>query len=283
MKNFFLLILFILAGCTEKHNQALITTAELADLLQNQDVKIISTQSPAQFDSSHIPGAVNIHYTKLNNNTPVKGMLKPVSEIDDILEENGISRKNTVIVYDNGDAKHAGRLFWALSYMGFQDVRMLDGNFKAWNAEMRPVDSGVARPAKSILHPKIRPALNVQMVELKSKLNTPKTTIVDVRSPGEFDGTDERSEGHIPGAINLPHSELLDSLNKIKHPEELYMILNKKQINKGNEIIVYCNTSTRAGLVFLILSKIVNYPNVRVYDGAYEEWSQLGNEIVTNS
>ena len=119
----------------------------------------------------------------------------------------------------------------------------------------------------------------MQLVELKSKLYNSKTTIVDVRSPGEFDGTSERSEGHIPGAINLPHTELLDSFNKLKNPDNLRSKVKQNGIKKENEIILYCHTSTRAGLVFMILSAILDYPNVRVYDGAYEEWSQTGNEI----
>ena len=279
MKYLFLLAMFTLTGCAEKQNEVLITADELENLLQNNDVKIISTQNPLQYDSAHIPGAVNIYSKELNNDAPVKGMLKPVPELAMIFQNHGISRKNPVIVYDSGDAKYAGRLFWILSYMGFNDVRMLDGNLRAWNNEMLPVESGKANPGNAVLHPKIRPSIKVQLVELKSKLNHPKTMIVDVRSPGEFDGTSERSAGHIPGAINLPHTELLDTLTKIKKPDELHQILKNKQINKENEIILYCHTSTRAGLVFMILTEILNYPDVRVYDGAYEEWSQTGNAI----
>jgi len=52
----------------------------------------------------------------------------------------------------------------------------------------------------------------------------------------------------------------------------LEALFNAAGITKNKEVILYCATSVRAGVVFLALSSILEYPNVKVYDGAYNEW-----------
>jgi len=54
--------------------------------------------------------------------------------------------------------------------------------------------------------------------------------LLDVRSTEEF------GEGHVPGAVNIPHSDL----------DKIYLLLNH---SKGKQRIVYCRSGKRAGLV----------------------------------
>lgn len=49
-------------------------------------------------------------------------------------------------------------------------------------------------------------------------------------------------------------------------------MLDAKGVSKNKEIILYCKTSTTAGLAYFVLDAVLNYPNVRIYDGAYLEW-----------
>ena len=70
--------------------------------------------------------------------------------------------------------------------------------------------------------------VSISMEEAKSRLETEKGYIlVDVRTPEEY------SEGHIPGAINIPNEIISDS-----EPEELP---DKKQL-----IFVYCRSGRRS-------------------------------------
>ena len=43
-------------------------------------------------------------------------------------------------------------------------------------------------------------------------------------------------------------------------------------ITTDKEIILYCASSVRAGIVYIALTSILEFPNVRVYDGAFYEW-----------
>ncbi|MDN4502745.1 rhodanese-like domain-containing protein [Alteromonadaceae bacterium BrNp21-10] len=56
-----------------------------------------------------------------------------------------------------------------------------------------------------------------------------KTLILDVRSPDEF------AEGHVPGAINIPHNEITQQLELIKS-------------FKQESIVLYCRSGRRAGI-----------------------------------
>lgn len=52
--------------------------------------------------------------------------------------------------------------------------------------------------------------------------------IVDVRTPEEF------SDGHYPGAINIPHESILDGLNQLG-------------VTPGTLVILYCRSGNRSG------------------------------------
>lgn len=59
--------------------------------------------------------------------------------------------------------------------------------------------------------------------------DTQKSIVVDVRSPEEF------AEGHVPGAINIPHTEIDKSLENLQsYPDKT--------------IILYCHSGRRAGI-----------------------------------
>lgn len=59
-------------------------------------------------------------------------------------------------------------------------------------------------------------------------------TLVDVRTPEEY------QQGHIQGAINIPHNEIADNLDKLP---------------SDKPIVVYCRSGRRAQTALEILSK----------------------------
>ncbi len=76
--------------------------------------------------------------------------------------------------------------------------------------------------------------------------------ILDVRTPQEY------SAGHIPGAINIPHSELADRLVELK-------------VSKSDEIVVHCQRGPRSKIAERILTD-AGYANVRDLEGDMEAW-----------
>lgn len=85
--------------------------------------------------------------------------------------------------------------------------------------------------------------------------------ILDVRKPDEF------AAGHIPGAVNIPHTEI------DKHLDEL-------RGNIHNEIVVYCETGRRAGIAEGILEQ-AGFTKVLHLEGDMKEWRKRGLPIVS--
>jgi rhodanese-related sulfurtransferase len=83
--------------------------------------------------------------------------------------------------------------------------------------------------------------------------------ILDVRSEKEY------AEGHIPGALNIPHDQLPDRLSEI-------------DVAKTAEIVVHCRSGYRAGIAEKVLVG-ADYSNVRDLDGHMNGWQSGGYPI----
>jgi thiosulfate/3-mercaptopyruvate sulfurtransferase len=97
---------------------------------------------------------------------------------------------------------------------------------------------------------------------------------LDVRSQEEYagPGTATVKAGHIPSAKNLEFSNILEASGEMKNKVELEQLFATAGVSKNKKVILYCESSVRAGIVFLALKSVLGYPEVRVYDGAYLEW-----------
>lgn len=80
--------------------------------------------------------------------------------------------------------------------------------------------------------------------------------ILDVRSSEEF------NEGHLPGAIHIPHDEIAAQLDKITPAS-------------SEELIIYCHSGRRAQKAAKILHKN-GFSNIRDLTGHWEGWASSG-------
>ena len=101
---------------------------------------IIDVRPEEDFRSGHIPGAINIQWTKY---TYVEGdkhlQLIPLWVIRLRLGLAGISIDDAIVVY--GDQEYGwgedGRFFWMFSYLGHERVQILNGGWNKWSLEGR--------------------------------------------------------------------------------------------------------------------------------------------------
>lgn len=73
------------------------------------------------------------------------------------------------------------------------------------------------------------------MSSLKELVKNPKTTIVDVRSPWEFES------GNYPGAINIPLEEIPQRISEFEAFE--------------GPIVLYCKSGNRSGMALNFLQQ----------------------------
>ncbi|MCD4818762.1 MAG: sulfurtransferase [Candidatus Cloacimonetes bacterium] len=267
---------FVLAG--------IMSAKEVAKLSKSGDVIIVSARQAADYSKKHIKGAVNIYHKDLYKSEGIDAMLKSPAEIAKIFGEKGITENSKIVFYDNGKNKFAGRLYWIFEYLGAKDVNILDGHLKSWMKIRKPMTPKATAVTPATFKPSPDASKIASMEYVKSKLNNPKVILVDVRSADEFGGKDDDEKitrkGHIPGAINLEYINVVNENGTIKTKEEIAAVIKKAGITSDKEIILYCASSVRAGIMYVALTSILDFPNVRVFDGAYYEWNaDAANQI----
>lgn len=101
-------------------------------------------------------------------------------------------------------------------------------------------------------------AAGVQELSPEELMSSPPADvlILDVRTSGEFGG------GHVPGAVNIPHTELASRLSELG--SEL-----------DRPLVVYCRSGKRAGLASSVLLD-AGYTNVFHLEGDMLGWEAKG-------
>ena len=110
---------------------------------------------------------------------------------------------------------------------------------------------------------------DVTLAELRRRLDEDGLTVLDVRTPFEFDGVagahcDPR-QGHIPGAVNIPLERILEC----RSADEVRSVVGLPQ---GAEIVAYCHSGSRSRFAAEVLEG-AGY-RARNYVGSWHEWSR---------
>ena len=103
----------------------------------------------------------------------------------------------------------------------------------------------------------------------------PGVVIVDARTPPYYDGKDPGSmprAGHIPGARNLPFSNLATDDLTMKSAAETAELFKAAGIRPGDTVVSYCHIGQQATVVWFAATRL-GY-KAQLYDGSWDEWSR---------
>jgi thiosulfate/3-mercaptopyruvate sulfurtransferase len=225
--------------------ELLAETGWLAEHLNDPAVRIVDTRPAAQYEAGHIPGAVSLAAAGAIPRAENGDMGDP-AELAELAGRLGIGDDTEVVVYD-APGPQMGMFAWALLYAGHAKTRMLDGGFTRWTAEGRPVSTDASTPAPAAFHPQPVEGLYCSLETAKAAHGAPKTVFWDTRSTGEYEGTAGPGggalpprPGHIPGAVHLEWTELLDPETRTFKPAgELRALLNAHGITPDVEVHAY--------------------------------------------
>jgi len=81
--------------------------------------------------------------------------------------------------------------------------------------------------------------------------------------------------GHIPGAKNVPWATAVAEDGTFKPIEELQKIYGGKGVSGEKDVVAYCRIGERSSHTWFALKYLLNFPNVRNYDGSWTEWGNL--------
>lgn len=230
-----------------------------------------------EYAASHIPGAVFVDWTRdiVDPDDPVKVQIARPHDFKKAMEAIGIGDETAVVVADHTGGTFATRLWWALRYFGHDAVAVLDGGFRKWVDEGRPVTDTVPSPSPKDFTPEIREALRASWEDVQQAIDAGDETIVDARSSKTYSGEEWRGSraGRIPTATSLPSGAFMNSDGTWKSPDELAEIVAGAGIQPDKRAISYCNGGVTATAVQFALHQTGN-ENAAVYDGSWNEWGE---------
>ena len=268
------------------HPEVLVETQWVEEHLTSPKVRIVEVgYDLGDYDSGHIPGAVGWAWST-DFQHPVRKDLPDRQAMAELLARSGIENATTIIVYGARRHGYATFALWLLKIYGHGDVRVMNGNREKWIAEGRPLRTEPPSMMRSVYTPK-EPDWSIRALRDRVLLSIGRTDciLVDVRTPEEYHGQlwdwwkypAEASQrgGHIPGAINLPWDMTLKEDGTFKSMEELQILYTSNGVTANQEVISYCIVGGRSNHTWFVLTYLLGYPKVQLYDGSWAEWSTL--------
>jgi thiosulfate/3-mercaptopyruvate sulfurtransferase len=280
IRTFAVIISFLLVAQTAIAGEVIVSAKDFTKAIKSdKNIVVIDANTAANYAKSHVTGAINVPHKELYKEGDIEGLIKSADELATYFGDKGISNSNRIIIYDDGSNKYASRVYWVLKYLGAENVQLLHKDMDEWRAARLPITRNKSAVKATTFTPKVNAAIMATAEDVKACSGS--CVVVDSREPAEFNGTSEKPEsvGHIKGAINVDYKNFVDDKGAFKPADQLKAIAAKNGITADKNVILYCVTSVRAAVTFVALHDILGYTNVKVYDGAYNEWKALGNPM----
>lgn len=262
--------------------------------LKDPDVVILHVaDNPEQYNKSHLPGSRFLSWSSVA--TTRDGLANELPSLGDLAQtfrKLGVDENKRIVLYDEGAGLQAARAFVALDYLGLGDrSSLLDGHWKVWQSEKRPVSTEVPMHSVSQFIPRLNSDVVVSerfvqdLVWLRQN-GAINLNLLDARPAAQFSGAEPGDGisrgGHIPGAVNLFWMEHVESEARplLKSNDALRQMLAARGIQPGSTIITYCKTGGQASHSYF-LARYLGF-RTRLYDGSFSEWSRRAeNPVVT--
>lgn len=291
----FLGVLWSLGAAGQKSgypNADLIADAQwLKDHSGDKDLVIVDVRTDKYYDGSVIPGAVRMPWDQFQFNDVAADLASTfvgVREAQDILGRHGITRNDTVVLYDSvkrdGGAT-ASYVFWVLDVLGHAQKRILNRGIDAWRDAGYDLAAEPRQPEPLLYQApskEIAARLLIDGAFVYRQLGDFYYQIVDVRSPMEYIGEKGTTGidgsplklGHVPTAVNINYASAwvdpdTKAVKSYAALQELY-----RGLDPSRGVIVYCNSGRRSAFAYYVL-RLMGFPDAYTYEGSWNEWGNL--------
>ena len=278
----------------------IISTEDLLVNLENPDFKIfdvstslIPSASGVGYDArelkhtwiaSRIPNSVyldvNRYFSEPTNS--VRYGVPGEKKIIDFMFEHDLGYEDHIVLYERSPSIWAPRVWWILTYYGFNNVKLLDCYVDHWESIGLPVQEGLfkkeaKRQQKKIFDKfNINPTMWISKREVQDGLIEENLILVNTLSPAVFRGSEVKygRAGHIPGSINIYYKLFTTRVAERFLPESVCRDILNQFINlkEDKPIALYCGGGVSACLVAFVIRSLFIERQVLVYDGSLIEW-----------
>ncbi len=227
----------------------------------------------------HLPGAVFTDLDRDLAGPPGPAGRHPLPDtaaFSAAMRAAGVRQDRPVVVYDDGDATVAARGWWMLRYYGHENVRVLDGGYRAWVRAGLPVTTAEPAPEPEPVpgdfaarpgHLLVLDASGAQALARTGRL-------LDARAGERYRGETEPVDpvaGHIPGAISAPTAGNVNADGTFKDAAELAARFASLGITQNAVAVgAYCGSGVTAAHEVLALT-LAGIP-AALYVGSWSNW-----------
>lgn len=274
--------------------------------LGKKNLVVLDIRSPDEYAAGHISGSINEPFvTGFDPSTGptskwivggADGLWLEVPQANDLLKtlgDLGITNSSRVVIVtapNPGEPPFYGlanatRVALTLIYAGVKNVAILDGGYPKWVVEGKKKDTEAPEINPMPYQSEIDNML-VSREYVKKLIG--KANIIDARDADVYFGVTTEpfadKAGHIPTAKCLPAPWIWD-LNEAgtyyTHKDRQTLgamasgVVRDSSSGKGQkdqEIIVYCGVGGYASSWWFVLTQVLGYENVKLYDGSAQEW-----------
>ncbi len=260
----------------------LVSTGWLEDNCRSDELVVVDISIEETYKAGHIPCSINIPFARWaveRNGLSLE--LPEKEELFAILGECGLNRGSSVVVVNNVDTLYsradAARTAMTMIYAGITNVAVLDGGYEKWLRENRSLSDKVSEQTGTGYHGEVNEEMFVSWDYVLRKIG--KSIIADARTADVYSGRVQEPmaerAGHVPSAKNLSASLLFTEEGVYKKTDDLRTIAaGVVGDNSSQEIILYCGVGGFASAWWFVLTQVLDYDNVKIYDGSAQEWTR---------
>lgn len=238
------------------------------------------------YAGEHLPTARFVHWVT-DMTHPEKTneyMLPDADQFAKLLSGLGIKNGERIVIYDRLSSRLSTRLYWTLKYYGHEQVQVLDGGFGAWRLKHKTSSEVSVAKASEYEIVATEDEILAEIQFIKECLADPDARTIDGRPSVQFSGKEsgrvfhtgkEHSRrGHIPGAVNIFWKDNFNEDGTFKTVEELDKIYRNAGILPDQCVVTYCNEGLHAAPPWFVLTVLLKYEKVKLYDRSMAEWAE---------
>ena len=236
-----------------------------------------------EFIAGHLPGAMRFDINTIALPDAEFPHTMPTAPLfQRHMQLKGVSKDSHVLIYDDSAIFTSARAWFMFRYFGHDKVQIIDGGLKAWKAAAGDVEALEESPisrgdfiAQDPIQNEGLLSVHAMKKLVSHDLDQRNRTILDARSADRFYGRAPEprqglASGHMPGAVNIPFTDLLDRETGLMKPiDDLKAVF--KDIDPSKGIVTSCGSGVTACALILGLNLIGRH-DVALYDGSWTEW-----------
>jgi thiosulfate/3-mercaptopyruvate sulfurtransferase len=285
MKKVFVLLFSTL---TIWANNALISPEWLSKNLNNKDIRVIEVSNEDNYELGHIEGALHTSIGKWREKHGEYLTIRSIKEIESEISRLGITPQTHVILYASYETPKeflkATYVYWALEYMGVKNVSVLDGGLKNWITKGYKTTQEKRVVAASNYKATIDKDKVADLAYVKSHIS--KLPMIDARPADKYLGITPtatvKRDGHIKGAMSYSWNYSINADYTLKSKQKLKSLMTQGyKLDPNKEVLVYCTGGLETSFNYFLLSGVLEFKKVRLYDASMKEWGNREETLMS--